>query len=67
MKVHRAIGTTLNRQRLERTTFLGKAIDLPVAPLKVTPAGAARLDPIGDYKKPIMPRPTSHPPTEDRT
>jgi len=63
----RAIGTTLNRQRLERTTFLGKAIDLPVAPLKVAPAGPARLDPIGDYKKPIKPRPTPHPREEDRT
>ncbi len=50
----RRIGTTLNKERFERAVFEGKTIDLPVAPLEVTPAGAVRLEPIGDYRKPIV-------------
>lgn len=53
----RKIGTTLKRQRLERIEFMGKTLDLPVAPLKVTPAGPARLETIGDYTK-CLPRPS---------
>ncbi|MBM3858408.1 MAG: hypothetical protein FJ395_02010 [Verrucomicrobia bacterium] len=46
-------GTTLTRSRLERIAFQGKTIELPVAPLQVSPAGNARHDPIGDYTKPV--------------
>ena len=48
------IGTTLDKKRFERAVFEGKTMDLPVAPLEVTPAGPVRLEPIGDYKKPIV-------------
>jgi hypothetical protein len=48
------IGTTLTHPRLERATFQGKTIELPVAPLQVSPAGNARHDPIGDYAKPLV-------------
>jgi len=49
----RKIGTTLKSKRLERITFQGKTLELPVAPLEVTPAGEAKLGPIGDYRKPL--------------
>jgi hypothetical protein len=49
------IGTTLTRARLERATFQGQSLELPVAPLEATPAGDARHAPIGDYTKPLKP------------
>jgi hypothetical protein len=49
----RKIGTTVKRERLDRILFQGEWIELPVAPLEVTPAGNARHDPIGDYTKPL--------------
>jgi len=52
----RKIGTTLTKERFESTVFNGKTIDLPIAPLEVTPAGPARLEPIGDYKEPLSVR-----------
>ncbi len=53
----RAIGTSkVTRTRLERATFLGQTIELPVAPIELTPAGPVRLEAIGDYTKPL-PRP----------
>ncbi|MBN1918400.1 MAG: hypothetical protein JW889_10850 [Verrucomicrobia bacterium] len=58
----RAIGTSTERDRLRVTEFLGKTIKLPVAPIEVTPAGEAKLGPIGDYKKPLD-RPGSQPST----
>ena len=44
----RQLGTTLAKDRFPRAVFQGKIIDLPVAPLEPTPAGAVRLDPIKD-------------------
>lgn len=51
-----AIGTTLTKKRLERTTFLGETINLPVAPIDESLAGPVNLDPIGDFTKPITPK-----------
>ena len=48
------IGTTLSKERFARMVFEGKTIELPVAPLEISPAGPARLEPIGDYKKPLI-------------
>ncbi len=53
----RKIGTSLKRERFPEAEFLGQRIVLPVAPLEVSPAGPVRLDPIGDYKQPLKPRP----------
>jgi len=47
------IGTSLEKERLDRVVFNGRTIELPVAPLDVTPAGPVRLEPVGDYKKPL--------------
>ena len=55
-----AIGTTLARKRLERIEFQGQTIELPIAPLDTGPGGKVRLDPIGDYTKPL-PRPAEEP------
>jgi hypothetical protein len=56
------IGTTLTRARLERIFFQGQNIELPVAPIEVSPAGDARHEPIGDYAKPLKPlRPGQRP------
>lgn len=52
----RKIGTSLRRERLPRIEFLGKTIELLVAPLDVGPAGHVRLEPAGDYTKPLRPR-----------
>jgi hypothetical protein len=47
------LGVTLEKKRLERITFQGREMTLPVAPLDTGPAGAVRLDPPGDYTKPL--------------
>jgi hypothetical protein len=47
------LGTTLIRERLERISFQGKMMELPVAPLEATPAGDVRTEPITDYTKPL--------------
>lgn len=52
----RKIGTTLTKERFARAAFRGKTIELPVAPLEVTPAGPVRLEPIGNYKEPLTVR-----------
>ncbi len=50
----RRIGTTLEKERFPRAVFEGKKIELPVAPLDVTAAGPVRLEPIGNYKEPLV-------------
>ena len=40
----RKIGTTLTKDRFARAVFEGKTMDLPVAPLKITPAGPIGTD-----------------------
>jgi hypothetical protein len=52
----RRIGTTLKTERLERITFRGEALELPVAPIPPGPAGPVRLEPVGDYTKTLKPR-----------
>jgi hypothetical protein len=47
------IGTTLNKERFEKTTFEGRTLTLPVAPLDLEPGGPVNLSPIGDYTKPL--------------
>ena len=47
------IGTTLRRDRFDQAVFQGKTLELSVAPLTITRAGPVRLDPIGDYRKPL--------------
>ena len=51
----RKIGTTLDRDRLERIEFMGKIMELPIAPIDISPAGPVRLEPAGDYTKPLKP------------
>ena len=46
-------GTTLVRDRLEQIEFQGETLKLPVAQIDDGPAGNVRLEPIGDYTKPI--------------
>jgi hypothetical protein len=49
----RKTGKELNSKRFETTVFRGETLTLPVAPIAATPPGTVRLDPIGDYRKPI--------------
>jgi hypothetical protein len=49
----RKIGTTLSKERFAKAVFNGQTIELPIAPLEITPAGPVRLEPIGNYKEPI--------------
>jgi len=49
----REIGTTLNKERFAQVVFDGQTIDLPVAPLEISPAGPVRLEPIGNYREPL--------------
>ena len=51
------IGTTLKKKRLKKIAFMGKTLELPVAPVHLGPAGPTRFEPIGDYTKPIKPDP----------
>ena len=44
------LGTTTEKQRLERIEFNGNQIVLPIAPIDITPAGNVKLDVAGDYK-----------------
>ena len=53
----KAIGTSLEKSRFERVVFRGGSMELPVAPLEKTPAGPVRLEPIGDFRKPLVPVP----------
>jgi hypothetical protein len=48
------IGTTLSKKRFARTEFNGRTVELPVAPLDVSPAGPVRLEPIGNYREPLV-------------
>jgi hypothetical protein len=52
----REIGTTLNKDRFPLATFQGEQIELPPAPIEVSPAGPVRLEAIGDYRKSVQPR-----------
>jgi hypothetical protein len=52
---YRQIGTSLKRDRLERIEFQGKLLELPVCPLDDGPAGPVRLEPAGDYTRPLKP------------
>ncbi|KPL11773.1 hypothetical protein AMJ85_03010 [candidate division BRC1 bacterium SM23_51] len=52
----RKIGTSLTKDRFPRVVFQGNTIELPVAPIDVTPAGPVCLDPIGDYRKSVAPK-----------
>ena len=54
----RQLGTTLEKERFAQARFNGETLDLPVAELTPDPTGNARLDPIGDYRRPISPQPT---------
>jgi hypothetical protein len=38
------LGTTLKKSRLESIEYQGKKINLPVAPIEVTPAGPVRIE-----------------------
>ena len=49
----RRIGTSLGKERLDQIAFGGQTIALPVAPLGTGPAGRVRLEPAGDYRKPL--------------
>ncbi len=46
-------GRDLAYDRFEKVTFMGKQMNLPVAPIEPTPPGDVRLEAIGDYTKPI--------------
>jgi len=48
----RKLGTTLQKSRLERIEYNGATIELPVALVEVTPAGAVRLEMIDPAKHP---------------
>ncbi len=48
-----ATGKQLSCKRFKKAVFMGKTIDLPVAPIQPTPPGDVCLDAIGDYTKPI--------------
>ncbi|MDD2597821.1 MAG: hypothetical protein PHO37_01160 [Kiritimatiellae bacterium] len=50
----KATGKELSRERFEKAEFMGQTINLPIAPIQATPPGDVCLDPIGDYKKPIV-------------
>jgi len=47
----REIGTTLQKERFPTAVFMEQTIELPIAQIEITPAGEARLEPIGDYKE----------------
>jgi len=49
-------GKRLSKARFARAEFLGRTIELPVAPIEPTPPGDVCLDPIGDYTQPIRVR-----------
>lgn len=48
------IGTTLDKQRFAQAILNGQTIDLPVAPLDINSAGPVLLEPIGNYREPII-------------
>lgn len=49
----RRLGTTLKRDRFSQATFMGQALELPVASIELSPAGPVRLEPIGEYRTPL--------------
>jgi len=49
----RKLGCTLKRERLATIVFEGETLALPVADIDLGPAGNVRLDPPGDYTKPL--------------
>jgi hypothetical protein len=46
-------GKQLSKERFEKVEFGGSMLTLPIAPIEPTPPGDVRLDPIGDYTKPL--------------
>ena len=48
------MGRKLEKDRFAKTTFMGKELSMPVAPIKITKPGNVVLDLIDDYKKPIV-------------
>ena len=48
------LGTTLNRQRLEKIEYAGMQFVLTPAPIELTPAGNVRTEEIGDYTLPLQ-------------
>lgn len=50
----RSIGVTLKRETMGRVTLNGVTYDLPPTLLQPTAPGNVRLEPIGDYKKPLV-------------
>ncbi len=49
----RRIGTSLKKDRFPQALFRGQQIELPIAPLEISPGGDAKLGPIGDFTQPI--------------
>ncbi len=47
----KAVGTSLEIDRLPSISFKGEILELPVAPIDVTPGGPVRIETIGDFKK----------------
>lgn len=47
------IGTTLKKDRFPEVEFQGERLTLPVASIDMKPAGNVRLEPVGDYTKPL--------------
>ena len=52
----RKTGKQLSRERFAETTFQGRTLHLPVAPIEPALPGNVCLDAIGDYTKPLVPR-----------
>jgi len=52
-----ATGKKLEKARFPSTTFLGRIMELQIAPIKPTPSGNVRLGSIGDYTRPLVPDP----------
>lgn len=55
------LGTSLDRPTIGTIEFQGEVLALKPAPLQRTPAGPVRLEPAGDYRKPIAPLTTAAP------
>ena len=49
----RSLGTSLTKDRCAHIVFQGEPLELPVAPLEVTPAGGWRFERVGDFREPL--------------
>lgn len=52
----RKLGTTLSKERFPEADFNGEKLTLPEAKIDLSPAGNVRLEPVGDYTKPLKKR-----------